>query len=141
MTGDLVGQTGLGRRGGLGRIGWLGELGGTGGAAARELAAAADSIDLAVRGLAAADDVTWTSAAATGYRAVLAQGTSGLRVAGSLLDDAAVAVAAHDAAVGQVRAARLESLARRALLAGLGAGEPGPTAPDLLAGGSGRGLW
>lgn len=115
-----------------------GELSGT---AARGLAAAADCVDLAVRGLSAADDVAWVSAAATRYRAVLAQGTTALRAAQLLLDEAATAVAAHDAAVAHATAARAEAVARAVLLAGLGAQAPGPGAPDLLAWGSGRGLW
>ncbi|MGV8966205.1 MAG: hypothetical protein ACOH2F_07980 [Cellulomonas sp.] len=115
--------------------------GGLGGAAARGLDDAAASVDLAVRGLAAADDVAWVSAAASRYRAVLAQGTAALRAARTLLDEAADAVAVHDAAVAQASAARLEAVARQVLLAGLGAQAPGPDAPDLLAGGTGRGLW
>ena len=111
------------------------------GAAASGLAAAADCVDLALRGLAAADDVVWVSAAATRYRAVLEEGIAALRVARSLVDEASVAVAARDAAVVQATAARVEAVARQVLLAGLGAQAPGPGAPDLLAWGSGRGLW
>lgn len=111
------------------------------GTATGGLAAAADCVDLAVRALAAADDVVWVSAAATRYRAVLGEGIAALRAARSLLDEASVAVAAHDAAVVQATAARVEAVARQVLLAGLGAQAPGLGAPDLLAWGSGRGLW
>ena len=77
-----------------------------GGGAAGGLALAAESIAGAAQGLAAADDVDWVSVAATRYRAVLAEAAAGLRAARSLLDDAAAAVAAHDAAVAQAEWAR-----------------------------------
>jgi hypothetical protein len=55
---------------------------------------------------------------------VLAEGAAGLRAARRLLDDAAAAVAAHDAAVAQVEWARRSDAARWPPGAGVPAGFP-----------------
>ncbi|RYV51130.1 hypothetical protein [Pengzhenrongella frigida] len=81
------------------------------GAAARELGSAGESIAAALRGLAAADDVAWVSTAATHYRAALTESSATLQAARNLLDEAMVAVAAHDVAVEQHRRARQSYLA------------------------------
>lgn len=83
-------------------------------AAARALERADEAVVAALRGLVAADDVAWASPAAARYRAVLAEGTDGLRAARARLGDALAVAATHDAAVELARETRRREAAAQA---------------------------
>ena len=115
--------------------GWPGASEPWGGASvARALERADEAVAAALRGLAAADDVVWVSAAATRYRAVLAEGTDGLRAACAVLAAALSVAVEHDAAAELARQTSQRDLWTRMLSGAL-------AEPSTVGGPLGPGAW
>ena len=83
-------------------------------AAAPLVELAQDAVAAALRGLVAADDVAWTTPAASRYRAMLAEGAAAVQAARVRLEAALDAATRHDAAVARAREAEHRAAAAAA---------------------------